>query len=157
MRPARRRRDERRRLRVIPTQPAGLLIAASTPTLSENSWSFVAGRALETLRSGLRTSGLAGAEGLARLLEGARAVLADAQVDEPQARAVADWLRRPRGDAVCSAPPRTRAAIRADVEAALESLPDWQAFTRGAMHTRNRIGLLALHQPRRRPHRAQGR
>ena len=138
--------DERRRLRVIPTQPAGLLIAASTATLSEHSWSFVAGRALETLRSGLRTSGLAGAEGLARLLEGARAVLADAQVDEPQARAVADWLRRPEA-ALLLGSAETRAAIRADVEAALESLPDWQAFTRGAMHTRNRIGLLACTSP----------
>ena len=138
--------DERRRLRVIPTQPAGLLIAASTPTLSENSWSFVAGRALETLRSGLRTSGLGGAEGLARLLEGARSVLADVQVDEPQARAVADWLRRPEATLLLGSA-ETRAAIRADVEAALESLPDWQAFTRGAMHTRNRIGLLACTSP----------
>ena len=34
--------DERRRLRVIPTQPAGLLIGASAPALSERSWSFVA-------------------------------------------------------------------------------------------------------------------
>jgi hypothetical protein len=48
--------DERRRLRVIPTQPAGLLIASASAGLSENSWAFVAGRALETLRSGLRTS-----------------------------------------------------------------------------------------------------
>jgi tetratricopeptide (TPR) repeat protein len=138
--------DERRRLRVIPTQPAGLLIGASTATLSESSWSFVAGRALETLRSGLRTAGLAGAEGLARLLEGARATLADAPVDEPQAKAVADWLRTP--DAVLSlGSAENRAAIRADVEAALAALPDWQTFTRGAMHTRNRIGLLACTNP----------
>jgi tetratricopeptide (TPR) repeat protein len=138
--------DERRRLRVIPTQPAGLLIGASTSTISENSWSFVAGRALETLRSGLRTSGLAGAEALARLLEGARAVLADAPIDEPQAKAVADWLRTP--DAALSlGSAETRAAIRVDVEAALASLPDWQTFTRGAQHTRNRIGLLACTNP----------
>jgi tetratricopeptide (TPR) repeat protein len=138
--------DERRRLRVIPTQPAGLLIGASTATLSENSWSFVAGRALETLRSGLRTSGLAGAEGLARLLEGARAALADVPIDEPQAKAVAEWLRTP--DAVLSlGSAENRAAIRADVEAALAALPDWQTFTRGAQHTRNRIGLLACSNP----------
>jgi len=138
--------EERRRLRVIPTQPAGLLIGATTGGLSEKSWSFVAGRALETLRSGLRTSGLAGAEGLARLLEGARSVLADAPVDEPQARAVADWLRRP--DAAMSLlSPEARAEIRTYVEAALANLPDWGMFTRGAQHTRNRVGLLACTAP----------
>jgi tetratricopeptide (TPR) repeat protein len=138
--------DERRRLRVIPTQPAGLLIGASTATLSEKSWAFVAGRALETLRSGLRTSGLAGAEGLARLLEGARAVLADSAIDEPQARAVADWLRAP-GAALSLLSPEARAEIRTYVEAALANLPDWGTFTRGAQHTRNRIGLLACTAP----------
>jgi hypothetical protein len=138
--------DERRRLRVIPTQPAGLLIGASAPTLSEKSWSFVAGRALETLRSGLRTSGLAGAEGLARLLEGARAVLSDATIDEPQAKAVADWLRTPHGTLSLGSP-ENRAAILADVEAALAALPDWPMFTRGAQHTRNRIGLLCCTSP----------
>jgi hypothetical protein len=138
--------DERRRLRVIPTQPAGLLIGASTATLSEQSWSFVAGRALETLRSGLRTSGLAGAEGLARLLEGARAGLADAPIDEPQARAVAEWLRAP-GAALELLSPEGRAEIRTYVEAALANLPDWGMFTRGAQHTRNRIGLLACTAP----------
>ena len=138
--------DERRRLRVIPTQPAGLLIAAAASSLSERSWSFVAGRALETLRSGLRTSGLAGAQPLARLLEGARAVLAEAEIDEPQARAVADWLRTPDASLLLGAP-EARPAILAEVEAALAALPDWQAFARGAQHTRNRIGLLACGSP----------
>jgi tetratricopeptide (TPR) repeat protein len=138
--------DERRRLRVIPTQPAGLLIGSSAPTLSEKSWSFVAGRALETLRSGLRTSGLAGAEALARLLEGARAFLSDAPIDEPQARAVADHLRTPHAT-LSLGTPENRAAILADVEAALAALPDWTAFTRAAQHTRNRIGLLCCTSP----------
>jgi len=138
--------DERRRLRVIPTQPAGLMIAAAAAALTDKGWAFVAGRALETLRSGLRTSGLAGAQGLARLLEGARAVLAGSEIDEPQARAVADWLRTP-GSSLLLGSPETRAAVRADVEAALEALPDWQAFARGAQHTRNRIGLLSCTSP----------
>src|SRR4029079_5641582 len=46
--------DERRRLRVIPTQPAGLLIAAAAASLSEKSWSFVAGGARATPRRGPR-------------------------------------------------------------------------------------------------------
>ena len=138
--------DERRRLRVIPTQPAGLMIAASAVALTEGAWSFVAGRALETLRSGLRTTGLAGAEGLARLLEGARAVLADTTIDEPQAGAVAEWLRQP-GSALSLMSAETRAEIRADVEAALAEMPDWATFVRGAQHTRNRIGLLACTRP----------
>lgn len=138
--------DERRRLRVIPTQPAGLLIAAAAAALTDKGWAFVAGRALETLRSGLRTAGLAGAQGLARLLEGARAALAESEIDEPQAHAVAEWLRRPEG-ALLLGSPENRATIRAHVETALEALPDWQAFARGAQHTRNRIGLLACTSP----------
>jgi tetratricopeptide (TPR) repeat protein len=138
--------DERRRLRVIPTQPAGLMIAAAAAALTDKGWAFVAGRALETLRSGLRTSGLAGGQGLARLLEGARAVLAESEIDEPQARAVAEWLRTP-GSALLLGSPETRASVRAHVETALEALPDWPAFVRGAQHTRNRIGLLACTSP----------
>jgi hypothetical protein len=138
--------DERRRLRVIPTQPAGLMIAASAAALTEGAWSFVAGRALETLRSGLRTAGLAGADGLARLLEGARAVLTDTAIDEPHASAVAEWLRRP-GSPLSLMSIETRAEIRADVEAALAALPEWPTFVRGAQHTRNRIGLLACTRP----------
>jgi len=138
--------DERRRLRVIPTQPAGLMISASAAALTEGAWSFVAGRALETLRSGLRTAGLAGAEALARLLEGARAVLADTTIDEPHASAIADWLRQP-GSALSLMSAESRAEIRADVEAALAALPDWPTFVRGAQHTRNRIGLLACTRP----------
>jgi tetratricopeptide (TPR) repeat protein len=138
--------EERRRLRVIPTQPAGLLIAAAAAALTDKAWAFVAGRALETLRSGLRTSGLAGGDGLARMLEGARAVLADAPIDEPQARAVAEWLRTP-GAALLLGSPETRAAALVDVEAALAALPDWPSFVRGAQHTRNRIGLLACTSP----------
>ena len=60
--------------------------------------------------------------------------------------AVADWLRTPAA-ALSLGSSETRAAIRADVEAALASLPDWQTFTRGAQHTRNRIGLLACTSP----------
>ena len=43
--------------------------------------------------------------------------------------------------------PENRAAILADVEAALAALPDWPMFTRGAQHTRNRIGLLCCTSP----------
>ncbi len=122
------------------------MIAAAAAALTDKGWAFVAGRALETLRSGLRTSGLAGAQGLARLLEGARAVLAESEVDEQQARAVAEWLRTP-GSALLLGSAETRASVRAHVETALEALPDWQAFVRGAQHTRNRIGLLACTSP----------
>jgi hypothetical protein len=122
------------------------MIAASAAALTEGAWSFVAGRALETLRSGLRTAGLAGAEALARLLEGARAVLADATIDDPHASAIADWLRQP-GSALSLMSAESRAEIRADVEAALAALPDWPTFVRGAQHTRNRIGLLACTRP----------
>jgi hypothetical protein len=138
--------DDRRRVRVLPTHPAGLLIGPSAIALGDRAWSFVAGRAIETLRSGLRTAGLAGVEGLARLLEGARAALARTEVDEPQARALAEWLRR--SDAELSlGSDESRAATLIEVEAALSSLPDWPAFTSGAQHTRNRIGLLACGRP----------
>jgi tetratricopeptide (TPR) repeat protein len=138
--------DDRRRLRVILTQPAGLLVATGAGAVSEHAWSFIAARALETLRSGLWMAGLAGAEGLARLLEGARAVLSETPIDEPRARAVADWLSKPEV-ALFLGPPEERVETLAAVEAALAALPDWNALTRAAQHTRNRIGLIGCADP----------
>jgi len=137
---------ERRRLRLIPSQPAGLLISPAAVLLGPQAWSFVAGRAIEALRSGLVTAGLTGGDGLARLLEGARAALGGAASDEPRARAVADWLTRPEATAALG-PPEARAELLADVEAALTALPDWQTFRRGTRHTCNRIGLLVCGSP----------
>jgi thioredoxin-like negative regulator of GroEL len=145
--------DERRRLRVIPTHPAGLMIAPAAADLSEKAWAFVTGRALETLRSGLRTAGLISGEGLPRLtriLTAARVVLLEGMdgrepappLEDPETRAIADWLRTP--DAALSlGTADMRAETLAEVEATLANPPDWGTFTRGAQHTRNRIGLLA--------------
>jgi tetratricopeptide (TPR) repeat protein len=137
---------ERRRLRLIPSQPAGLLISPAAVLLGPRAWSFVAGRAIEALRSGLVTAGLTGGDGLARLLEGARAALGGAASDEARARAVADWLTRPEA-AVTLGSPEARAELLAEVEAALTALPDWQTFRRGTRHTCNRIGLLVSGSP----------
>ncbi|HVV48801.1 MAG TPA: tetratricopeptide repeat protein [Polyangia bacterium] len=137
---------ERRRLRLIPTQPAGLLISPAAVMLSPAAWSFVAGRAIEALRSGLVTAGLTGVDGLSRLLEGARAALGGAPSEEPRARAVAEWLGRPEA-AVMLGSAEARAELRAEVEAALGALPDWRTFRRGTRHTCNRIGLLVCGSP----------
>src|SRR5579871_5316427 len=137
---------ERRRLRLIPSQPAGLLISPAAVMLSPAAWSFVAGRAIEALRSGLVTAGLTGVDGLARLLEGARAALGGPASAEPRARAVAEWLARPE-TAVTLGAPEARDELLLEVEAALASLPDWQTFRRGTRHTCNRIGLLVCGSP----------
>jgi tetratricopeptide (TPR) repeat protein len=137
---------ERRRLRLIPSQPAGLLISPAAVLLGPLAWSFVAGRAIEALRSGLVTAGLTGVDGLARLLEGARAALGGPASEEPRARAVAEWLARPDA-AVTLGSPEARAELLAEVEAALLALPDWQTFRRGTRHTCNRIGLLVSGSP----------
>jgi tetratricopeptide (TPR) repeat protein len=137
---------ERRRLRLIPSQPAGLLISPAAVLLGPLAWSFVAGRAIEALRSGLVTAGLTGVDGLARLLEGARAALGGAPSDEPRARAVAEWLARPEA-MVTLGSAEARTELLAEVEAALTSLPDWQTFRRGTRHTCNRIGLLVCGSP----------
>jgi len=139
-------RAERRRLRLIPSQPAGLLISPAAVLLGPLAWSFVAGRAIEALRSGLVTAGLTGVDGLARLLEGARAALGGPASEEPRARAVAEWLARPDA-AVTLGSPEARAELLAEVEAALLALPDWQTFRRGTRHTCNRIGLLVSGSP----------
>ncbi len=137
---------ERRRLRLIPSQPAGLLISPAAVLLGPQAWSFVAGRAIEALRSGLVTAGLTGGDGLARLLEGARAALGGAASDDLRARAVADWLTRPEATVTLGSP-EARAELLAEVEAALTDLPDWKTFRRGTRHTCNRIGLLVCGSP----------
>ncbi len=137
---------ERRRLRLIPSQPAGLLISPAAVLLGPRAWSFVAGRAIEALRSGLVTAGLTGGDGLARLLEGARAALGGAASDDLRARAVADWLTRPEATVTLGSP-EARAELLAEVEAALTDLPDWKTFRRGTRHTCNRIGLLVCGSP----------
>jgi tetratricopeptide (TPR) repeat protein len=138
--------SERRRLRLIPSQPAGLLISPSAARLGPQAWSFVAGRALEALRSGLVTAGLTNAEGMARLFDGARASLDNSRVDDPRARAVADWLVRPEAILLLGTV-EARAELLVDVEAALEAMPDWQTFRRGTRHTCNRVGLLVCGSP----------
>jgi hypothetical protein len=138
--------SERRRLRLIPSQPAGLLISPSAARLGPQAWSFVAGRALEALRSGLVTAGLTSAEGMARLFEGARASLDNSRVDDPRGRAAADWLVRPEAILLLGTV-EARAELLVDVEAALEAMPDWQTFRRGTRHTCNRIGLLVCGSP----------
>ena len=89
---------ERRRLRLIPSQPAGLLISPAAVMLGLQAWSFVAGRAIEALRSGLVTAGLTGVDGLARLLEGARAALGGAPSDRAARRRRRRLAATPRGD-----------------------------------------------------------
>jgi tetratricopeptide (TPR) repeat protein len=137
---------ERRRLRLIPSAPAGLLISPAAVMLGPEAWSFVAGRAIEALRSGLVTAGLTGVDGLTRMLEGARAALGGAAAIEPRGVAVAEWLRRPEA-AVTLGAPEARAELLAEVEAALADLPDWQTFRRGTRHTCNRVGLLVCGSP----------
>ncbi len=137
---------ERRRLRLIPSQPAGLLISPAAVMLGPEAWSFVAGRAIEALRSGLVTAGLTGVDGLTRMLEGARAALGGAEAIEPRGVAVADWLRRPEAS-VSLGSPEARAELLTEVEAALADLPDWQTFRRGTRHTCNRVGLLVCGSP----------
>jgi tetratricopeptide (TPR) repeat protein len=137
---------ERRRLRLIPSQPAGLLISPAAVMLGPEAWSFVAGRAIEALRSGLVTAGLTGVDGLTRMLEGAREALGGAPAIEPRGLAVAEWLRRPEA-AVTLGAPEARAELLAEVEAALADLPDWQTFRRGTRHTCNRVGLLVCGSP----------
>lgn len=137
---------DRRRVRLVPTQPAGLLISPNASSLGPAAWSFVAGRAIEALRSGLVTAGLNGTDGLARIFEGARAGLGGAPAEDPAAQRLAEWLSRPE-QLLMLGGADTRAELRADVEAALGALPDWEAFRRGIRHTCNRVGVLVCGQP----------
>jgi tetratricopeptide (TPR) repeat protein len=137
---------DRRRVRLVPSQPAGLLISPSTANLGPAAWSFVAGRALEALRSGLVTAGLNSADGMARIFVGARAGLGGAATDDPAARRVADWLRRPEHQLLLGNA-GARDELLADVESALAALPDWDAFRRGIRHTCNRVGVLVSGSP----------
>ena len=136
---------DRRRVRLVPTQPAGLLISPNASSLGPAAWSFVAGRAIEALRSGLVTARLNSADGLARIFEGAGPAWGETHRRSgrpaggglgPAPRAAADAGRRRQ--------PR-RAAGRCRVGAA--ALPDWDAFRRGIRHTCNRVGVLVSGSP----------
>jgi len=118
----------------------------SRASLGPAAWSFVAGRAIEALRSGLVTAGLNSADGMARIFVGARAGLGGAVTDDPAAQRVADWLKRPEGQLMLGNA-EARGELLADVEAALAALPDWEAFRRGIRHTCNRVGLLVSGSP----------
>jgi tetratricopeptide (TPR) repeat protein len=137
---------DRRRVRLVSTQPAGLLISLNASNLGPAAWSFVAGRAIEALRSGLVTAGLNGTDGLARLFEGARAALGGEPTRDPEAQRVADWLGRPEQQLLLGSA-EARAELLADVQAALGALPDWDAFRRGIRHTCNRVGVLVCGDP----------
>ena len=137
---------DRRRVRLVPSQPAGLLISPSAASLGPAAWSFVAGRAIEALRSGLVTAGLNSADGMARIFVGARAGLGGVPTDDPAAQRVADWLRRPEHELMLGNAD-ARAELLSDVETALAALPDWDAFRRGIRHTCNRVGVLVSGSP----------
>jgi hypothetical protein len=137
---------DRRRVRLIPTQPAGLLISPNASNLGPSAWSFVAGRAIEALRSGLVTARLNSADGLARIFEGARAGLGGKPTDDPAARRLAEWIQRPE-QLLLLGSIDSRAELLGDVDAALAALPDWDAFRRGIRHTCNRIGVLVSGDP----------
>ena len=148
--------DERRRLRVIPTQPAGLLIAAAAAALSEKGWAFVAGRALETLRSGLRTSRARRRRGPGPAARG-RARGARRQrrsTSRRPAPSPSGCGRRTRR--CCSDRPETRATSarrRRGGAGGAARLADVHA--RRPAHAQPHRPA-RLHQPRRRAHRAQG-
>jgi tetratricopeptide (TPR) repeat protein len=137
---------DRRRLRLVPTQPAGLLISPTAATLSARGWSFVSGRAIEALRSGLVTAGLTNAEEMARVLEGARAALRGVGAEDPAAQPAADWLGSPAARLTLGSA-EARAELLADVEAALAAPPDWRTFRNGARQTCNRIGVVVCGSP----------
>jgi hypothetical protein len=138
--------SERRRVRLVPSQPAGLLISPNAANLGPAAWSFVAGRAIEALRSGLVTAGLNSADGMARIFVGARAGLGGMGTDDPAAQRVADWLQRPESELMLGNF-EARAELLDDVESALAALPDWENFRRGVRHTCNRVGLLVCGNP----------
>ncbi len=137
---------DRRRVRLVPTQPAGLLISPNASSLGPAAWSFVAGRAIEALRSGLVTAQLNSADGLVRIFEGARAGLGGKSTADPAAQRVADWIARPE-QLLLMGGPDSRAELLADIEAALAALPNWEAFRRGIRHTCNRVGVLVSGNP----------
>jgi hypothetical protein len=130
---------------VLATRPPALRISAAAADLPERTWEFMAGRALEELRSGL--AGLRGAAQaeVAATLAGARAALTNATPQGERAQAVARWL----GDADPAAslpggPERKR--LVDDLEAVAKTF-DWDAFLEAAQDTANRVGLLACGSP----------
>jgi tetratricopeptide (TPR) repeat protein len=142
--------DEGERARVaisvVATRPAALRVTAAAADLSEHAWAFVAGRALEELRSGLAgLRGLSPAEVKAVLL-GAQAALTRRPGAGDRAEAAARWLAE--GEPAAALPAGgERDRLVDDIGGALQALTDWEAFLEGASATACRIGLLACGSP----------
>ena len=137
---------DRRRVRLIPTQPAGLLISPSASKLGPAAWSFVAGRAI---RGAAQRPGHRPVEQRRRAgahLRRARAGLGGKPTSDPAAQRVADWIQRPEQQLLLGGAD-SRAELLAEIESALAALPDWEAFRRGIRHTCNRVGVLVSGSP----------
>ncbi len=125
-------------------RPTQLRVTSAAAALPDPAWTFLAARALEEARSGLCGLRRLGAADRTEALEGAQAALLGEKPDGERARAAARLVN----DAVETLPPgAARARLVADLRQVLSAPPDWEAFTRAAAHTANRIGLLACGDP----------
>jgi tetratricopeptide (TPR) repeat protein len=124
--------------------PPPMQITSAAAALPDVDWLFLAARALEEARSGLPALRGLGASERTAVLEGAQAALCGATPDGERARATARLVGE--ASAVLSTG-KARERLVADLRQVLSKPPDWEAFSRAAPHTANRVGLLACGSP----------
>ncbi|HTA18570.1 MAG TPA: hypothetical protein VK989_04725, partial [Polyangia bacterium] len=126
------------------TKPPQLRVTSAAVALPDAAWTFFAARALEDARGGLPGLRRLDTTERAEVLAGAQATLLGERPDGERARAAARLVN----DAVDLLPAgAARERLIADLRQVLSSPLDWEAFGRAAVHTANRVGLLACGDP----------
>jgi tetratricopeptide (TPR) repeat protein len=122
-------------------KPPQLRVTSAAVGLQDAEWTFIAARALEDARGGLPGLRRLGGSERLEVLAGAQAALLGEKPEGERAQTAARF--------VSEAPPLSAARERvvADLRLVLSKQPDWEAFERAAVHTQNRVGLLACGDP----------
>ena len=143
----------------VPTRPATVRIPSPLLARPEEELLFLAGRAIDRVRSGLALveavgSGAAGdtaaevAANVASLLQGVSAALGGSPTPESAlGSAAAAAMDEPERTTAVVEYSTAAGATLDDLQAAVEALPQWDAFREAAARAADRFGLLASGSP----------
>ncbi|HEY8927373.1 MAG TPA: hypothetical protein VIU64_23485, partial [Polyangia bacterium] len=139
----------------VPTRPATVRIPSPLVARPEEELLFLAGRAIDRVRSGLALVDAASsaapgetAADVAALLQGMSAALGGSPTPaSPLGSAAAAAMDEPERTTAVVEYSTAAGATLDDLQAALEALPQWESFREAAARAADRFGLLASGSP----------